>query len=170
MTSQTGEFDAVFHQKFLIRIFCQSKIGQKKIGITSRPGMFCSVFFMIKAVYLIRFHTVNCLKISVFSQKIDIYSDSIQAKSTFVVSKWCHNVTWKLGCFPAHEKGEYSKDSGILQLTKMGPFLGRLFAAWCVERLVGMVHNLGKEGSCLKAIAILLHSGCLAFASSTDPS
>jgi len=32
-------------------------------------------------------------KISVFSQKIDIYSDSIWANLAFVVTKWCHNVT-----------------------------------------------------------------------------
>ncbi len=38
--------------------------------------------------------TFNFLKISVFLQKIDIYSDSILAKLGFVVTKWCHNVTW----------------------------------------------------------------------------
>jgi len=30
----------------------------------------------------------NSQQMFVFSQRIDIYSDSIQAKSTFVVTKW----------------------------------------------------------------------------------
>ncbi len=33
-----------------------------------------------------------------------------------------HDVTWKSGCFPAFERGDFSKKSGILQLAKMGPF------------------------------------------------
>ncbi len=39
-------------------------------------------------VYLIRFHTKNSQEIFVFSQKIDIYSDSIYAKSTSVETFW----------------------------------------------------------------------------------
>ena len=36
-----------------------------------------------------------------------------------------HNVTWKSGCFPAFERGDFSENSGILQPTKMG-LLGRV--------------------------------------------
>ena len=32
-----------------------------------------------------------------------------------------HNVTWKSECFLAPERGDFSKNSGILQLAKMGP-------------------------------------------------
>ena len=39
---------------------------------------------------------------------------------------WSHNVTWKSGCFPAPERGDCSKNSGILQIVKMGPFLSRI--------------------------------------------
>jgi len=39
-----------------------------------------------------------------------------------VVTKWSHDVTWKSGCFPAHEKGDFSKNSDVLQLMKMGLF------------------------------------------------
>ncbi len=56
------------------------------------------------------------LKKSIFSQKIDIYSDSIYAKSMFVVSFWRHNVTWKSACFPAPERGDFSKNSDVLKL------------------------------------------------------
>ena len=51
--------------------------------------------------------------------KIDIYSDSVWAKSTFVVSKWSHNVTWKSGCFQAAERGEFSKNSSIVNSWKL---------------------------------------------------
>jgi len=33
-----------------------------------------------------------------------------------VESFWRHNVTWKSGCFQAPERGDFSKNSGILQL------------------------------------------------------
>jgi len=36
-----------------------------------------------------------------------------------------HDVTWKSGCFSAPERGGFLKNSGILQLEKMGPFWGR---------------------------------------------
>jgi len=39
-----------------------------------------------------------------------------------VVTKWRHNVTWKSGCFSAPERGNFLKNSGVLELTKMGPF------------------------------------------------
>ena len=28
-----------------------------------------------------------------------------------------HNVTWKLWCFPALERGDFTKNSGVLQLS-----------------------------------------------------
>jgi len=50
-------------------------------------------------------HLLNPIKhrklsknIDIFT-KIDIYSDLIQANLGFVVSKWCHDVTWKSGVF-----------------------------------------------------------------------
>jgi hypothetical protein len=42
---------------------------------------------------LIRFHTENSKKYLYFRKKIDIYSDSMYAKSTFVETFWCHNVS-----------------------------------------------------------------------------
>jgi hypothetical protein len=70
---------------------------------------------------------------SVFPQKINIYSDSIQANMIFVVTKiqanmifvvtkWRQTVTWKSGCFSAPERGDFLKNSGILQFTKIGLF------------------------------------------------
>ena len=59
-----------------------------------------------------------------FGQKIDIYSDSIWAKSTFVETFWSYDVTWKSGCFTAPEKGDLSRNSDILLCNKMGPFWG----------------------------------------------
>ena len=47
---------------------------------------------------------------------------------------------WKTECFPAPERGEFSKNSGILQLVKMGSFWGEPCAAQCASGwLVGMV-------------------------------
>ena len=42
-------------------------------------------------------------EISIFTQNINIYSDSIKAKLAFVVTKWWQDVTWKLWCFLAPE-------------------------------------------------------------------
>jgi len=67
-------------------------------------------------------------KKSVFTQKIDIYSDSIQVKSTFVETFWCHNVTRKSGCFLASERGDFLRNSGILQL------VGRFCLVWLMSR------------------------------------
>jgi len=39
-------------------------------------------------------------------QKTNIYSDLISAKLAFMVSKWRHRVTQKLGCFLAFEKSD----------------------------------------------------------------
>ena len=33
------------------------------------------------------------------------------------------------GCFPVHERGDFSKNSGILQLNKIGPFWGSVVEA-----------------------------------------
>ncbi len=49
-----------------------------------------------------------------------------------------HDVTWKSGCFSVPERGDFSKNSGILQLMKMGPFFKvscvQSFAIWLVIR------------------------------------
>jgi hypothetical protein len=45
-----------------------------------------------------------------------------------VVTKWCHNVTWKLWCFLAFEEGDFSKNSEILQLAKMRLFFPCFYA------------------------------------------
>jgi len=42
------------------------------------------------------------------------------------VSFWRHNVTWKTERFLAPERGGFWKNSGILQLRKMGLFWGHL--------------------------------------------
>jgi len=42
------------------------------------------------------------------------------------VSKWKQDVTRKLGCFLASERDDFWKNSGILQLRKMGLFWGHL--------------------------------------------
>ncbi len=54
-----------------------------------------------------------------------------------MVSFWRHDVTWKLWCFSVLERGDYSKNSDILQLAKMGSFQGSwgvayafLFSRW----------------------------------------
>jgi len=39
---------------------------------------------------------------------------------TYVETFWCHNVTWKSGCFPDPERGDFSRNSGILRCRKMG--------------------------------------------------
>jgi len=44
----------------------------------------------------------------------------------FVVPFWCHDVTWKSGCFSAPERGDFPKNYGIFQLIKLGPFWGHL--------------------------------------------
>ena len=59
--------------------------------------------------------------------KIDIYSDLIWAKSTSVETLWSHNVTWKLRCFSVPEGCDFSKNSEVLQLEKMGPYLRLVF-------------------------------------------
>jgi len=38
------------------------------------------------------------------------------------------NVTWKSGCFPAPERGDFLKNSGILQLAKMRLFFPCFYA------------------------------------------
>ena len=52
-------------------------------------------------------------EISVFTQNINIYSDLIYAKSTFVVSKWSHDITGKIECFLVSERSDFSKNYGI---------------------------------------------------------
>jgi hypothetical protein len=42
------------------------------------------------------------------------------------------------GVFPAPEKGDFSKNSDIFQLVKMGPFWEYLFTAWCA--LIGWLY------------------------------
>ncbi len=39
-----------------------------------------------------------------------------------------HDVTWKSGCFPAFERGDFLNNSGILQLAKLGLF--RVASCW----------------------------------------
>ncbi len=72
------------------------------------------IFHFIRILNLITHRKLS--KIFEILQKIGIYSDLIQAKSTFVVSLWRHDVTWKSGCFSAPERGDFLKNSGILQL------------------------------------------------------
>ncbi len=42
-----------------------------------------------------------------------------------------HDVTLKSGCFPAPERGDFSKNSDILELVKMGLFGRHPLAAQC---------------------------------------
>jgi hypothetical protein len=46
-----------------------------------------------------------------------------------------HDVTWKSGCFSAPERGDFSKNYGILELLKMGPFLGAWGLASGIRRV-----------------------------------
>ena len=39
-----------------------------------------------------------------------------------VVSKWSQEVTWSSRCFSTPERGDFSKNSDVLQLMKMGSF------------------------------------------------
>ena len=41
-----------------------------------------------------------------------------------MVTKWIHDVTRKSGCFLASGRGDFSKNSVILDLAKMGCFGG----------------------------------------------
>ena len=78
---------ALFYPKmnYMIYTFPLSP-DQPSVYADSKKVVQLKHFF--SSVYLIRLHTENCQKIFVFSQKIDIYSDSIWAKSTFVESFW----------------------------------------------------------------------------------
>ncbi len=103
----------------------------------------------------------NFQKTLIVPQKSDIYSDWIEAKLTFVVTKWWQDVTWKLWCFSAHERGDFSRNSGVLQCTKMesffeefwhfatrwkGDFLVRLMGWWdWFERVWQWRENLSKR-------------------------
>jgi hypothetical protein len=51
-----------------------------------------------------------------------------------------HDVTWKSGCFPAFERGDFSKKSGILQLKGRANF--RVCARTGSDRLVGLVREV----------------------------
>jgi hypothetical protein len=61
-------------------------------------------------------------KISIFRQIFGGWCFHQSSNLTSVESKWWHDVTWKSGCFPDSERGDFSKISGILELMKMGPF------------------------------------------------
>ena len=65
-----------------------------------------------------------------------------------VVSKWCHNVTGKSGCFLAPERGDFLKSSGILQLMKMeltdpksSDYMVRFSHFLCGEKAIGNGFN-----------------------------
>jgi hypothetical protein len=53
---------------------------------------------------------------------------------------WRHDVTGKPGCFLALERSDFSKNFGILQLTKMGPFGGICSWLGVPDWLVGPDH------------------------------
>ena len=53
-----------------------------------------------------------------------------------------HDVTWKSECFPAPERGDFSKNSGILQLAKMGPFWGDSCMHTGPDGLVGPIQKI----------------------------
>ena len=66
---------------------------------------------------------------------MDVDLCSVWEKSVSVESKWRHDVPWSWQCFSAHEEVDLPKNSGVLQLAKLGLFWGHLFAAECA--LVG---------------------------------
>ena len=45
-----------------------------------------------------------------------------------MVTFWRQRVTRKSGFFPAYERGDFLKNSGILQHKKIGPFWGMFHA------------------------------------------
>jgi len=53
----------------------------------------------------------NSEKIFTFWQIFKVWSLHQPSNMIIVVSKWCHNVTWKSGCFPAPERGGFPKNS-----------------------------------------------------------
>ena len=71
-------------------------------------------------------NTITFLKKSLFCQENDIYRILLGQNQCL----WRHfgliMSPCKLGCFSAPERGDFSKNSGILQRAKMGPVWGRL--------------------------------------------
>jgi hypothetical protein len=77
--------------------------------------LFLIHFFV--TVYLIRYHTQNSEKIFAFWLIFWIWCFRQPSNLAFVVTLWRQAVTWKSGCFSASERGDFLKDSGILQLS-----------------------------------------------------
>jgi len=74
---------------------------------------------------------------SIFPQKIDIYSDSISAKSTFVETFWRHDVTEKLGCFLAPKKRWLFEEFWCFTTCENGVFFGvSIHGSMCFDWLV----------------------------------
>ncbi len=57
------------------------------------------------------------------------------------MTKWCHNVTGKSGCFPAYKKGDFLENPDVLKLTKMGPFWGLLSGSLELDQLASLAQN-----------------------------
>jgi len=55
-------------------------------------------------------------KIFDFSAKFEVWCFHNSSNLTSVETFWCHDVTWKSGCFPAPERGDFLKNFGILKL------------------------------------------------------
>jgi len=68
------------------------------------------------------------IEICIFRQKTHVCFRHIWVKLVSVVSKWSQDVPLSWRCFPAHEKGYFSKNSDVLQFEGKVPFV--LLMGW----------------------------------------
>ena len=94
------------------------------------PGYMIATFHFLRLLNPIL--VKNCQKMFIFRQKFDVWWLHNSQELTFVVSKWCHNVTWKSGCFPASWKMWLFEEFWHFGVQENGVILGVL-CAWLMR-------------------------------------